>query len=86
MSAVSFFPDVLKNMQTEDFAEKKLVYLYLINYAKTQPDLVTHAVDTFVRDLDDQNTLIYALAIYTMGHIRVEKIIDYLGSTTEVST
>ncbi len=43
------FPDVLKNMQTEDIEQKKLVYLYLMNYAKTQPELVILAVNTFVR-------------------------------------
>lgn len=43
------FPDVLKNMQTEDLEQKKLVYLYLINYAKTQPELVILAVNTFVK-------------------------------------
>ena len=43
------FPDVLKNMQTEDLEQKKLVYLYLMNYAKTQPELVILAVNTFVR-------------------------------------
>jgi len=66
-------------MQTEDIEQKKLVYLYLINYAKTQPDLVILAVNTFVKDSDDQNPLIRALAIRTMGCIRVEKIIDYLS-------
>jgi vesicle coat complex subunit len=66
-------------MQTEDIEQKKLVYLYLINYAKTQPDLVILAVNTFVRDSDDQNPLVRALAIRTMGCIRVEKIIDYLA-------
>ncbi|RIA95100.1 Adaptor protein complex beta subunit [Glomus cerebriforme] len=72
------FPDVLKNMQTEDLEQKKLVYLYLMNYAKTQPELVILAVNTFVKDTDDINPLIRALAIRTMGCIRVEKIIDYL--------
>jgi hypothetical protein len=66
-------------MHTDDIEQKKLVYLYLINYAKTQPDLVILAVNTFVRDTDDQNPLIRALAIRTMGCIRVEKIIDYLA-------
>jgi AP-1 complex subunit beta-1 len=66
-------------MQTEDIEQKKLVYLYLINYAKTQPDLVILAVNTFVRDSDDPNPLVRALAIRTMGCIRVEKIIDYLA-------
>lgn len=36
-------------MQTEDIEQKKLVYLYLINYAKTQPELVILAVNTFVK-------------------------------------
>ncbi|KAF7297084.1 Rho GTPase activating protein 22 [Mycena indigotica] len=72
------FPDVLKNMQTEDLEQKKLVYLYLMNYAKTQPELVILAVNTFVKDSDDPNPLVRALAIRTMGVLRAEKIIDYL--------
>ncbi|KAG1175360.1 hypothetical protein G6F70_004252 [Rhizopus microsporus] len=72
------FPDVLKNMQTEDLELKKLVYLYLMNYAKTQPELVILAVNTFVKDSDDPNPLIRALAMRTMGCLRVDKIIDYL--------
>ncbi|KAI9256950.1 adaptin N terminal region-domain-containing protein, partial [Sporodiniella umbellata] len=72
------FPDVLKNMQTEDLELKKLVYLYLMNYAKTQPELVILAVNTFVKDSDDPNPLIRALSIRTMGCLRVDKIIDYL--------
>ena len=72
------FPDVLKNMQTEDLEQKKLVYLYLMNYAKTQPELVILAVNTFVKDAEDPNPLVRALAIRTMGCLRAEKIIDYL--------
>ena len=72
------FPDVLKNMQTEDLEQKKLVYLYLMNYAKTQPELVILAVNTFVKDAEDSNPLVRALAIRTMGCLRAEKIIDYL--------
>jgi vesicle coat complex subunit len=47
----SLFADVVKNMQTEDLELKKLVYLYLINYAKSQPELVILAVNTFVKVL-----------------------------------
>ncbi|KDQ52427.1 hypothetical protein JAAARDRAFT_40280 [Jaapia argillacea MUCL 33604] len=72
------FPDVLKNMQTDDLEQKKLVYLYLMNYAKTQPELVILAVNTFVKDSDDPNPLVRALSIRTMGMLRAEKIIDYL--------
>lgn len=65
-------------MQTEDLEQKKLVYLYLMNYAKTQPELVILAVNTFVKDSEDPNPLVRALAIRTMGCLRAEKIIDYL--------
>ncbi|RKP01335.1 hypothetical protein CXG81DRAFT_12135, partial [Caulochytrium protostelioides] len=74
----SLFADVVKNMQTDDLELKKLVYLYLINYAKTQPELVILVVNTFVKDTDDPNPLIRALAIRTMGCLRAEKILDYV--------
>jgi len=45
----SLFADILKCMQTEDMELKKLVYLYLMNYAKSQPDLVILAVNTFCK-------------------------------------
>ncbi|KAK4050011.1 beta-adaptin [Microbotryomycetes sp. JL201] len=75
----ALFPDVLKNMQTDDLEQKKLVYLYLMNYAKTQPELVILAVNTFVKDTDDPNPLIRALAIRTMGCLRADKILDYVS-------
>lgn len=46
-------------VHSEDFVPldnlelKKLVYLYLINYAKSQPDLALLAVNTFVKDAND---------------------------------
>merc|ERR1719199_876402 len=72
------FPDVVKCMQTDDTELKKLVYLYIINYAKSQPDLAILAVNTFVRDSKHHNPLVRALALRTMGCIRVDKIVEYL--------
>ena len=130
------FTDVVNCMQTDNVELKKLVYLYLINYAKTQPDLAILAVNTFVKvrvsirlppffiagtskhrrnaansssflsfwhfenttdaanspslllsfclfflsvqDTQDPNPLIRALAVRTMGCIRVDKITEYL--------
>lgn len=74
----ALFPDVLKNIATPDLDQKKLVYLYLINYAKTHPDLCILAVNTFVQDSEDPNPLIRALAIRTMGCVRVDKMVEYL--------
>ncbi|GAD99420.1 AP-1 complex subunit beta-1 [Paecilomyces variotii No. 5] len=74
----ALFPDVLKNIATTDLDQKKLVYLYLMNYAKSHPDLCILAVNTFVQDSEDPNPLIRALAIRTMGCIRVDKMVDYM--------
>ncbi|XP_075154491.1 adaptor protein complex 1/2, beta subunit [Haematobia irritans] len=72
------FPDVVNCMQTDNLELKKLVYLYLMNYAKSQPDAAIMAVNTFVKDCEDSNPLIRALAVRTMGCIRVDKITEYL--------
>jgi hypothetical protein len=45
----SLFSDVINCMQTDNLELKKLVYLYLMNYAKTQPDMAIMAVNTFVK-------------------------------------
>ncbi|EME30798.1 AP-1 complex subunit beta-1 [Galdieria sulphuraria] len=74
----SLFTDVLNCMQTVDLELKKLVYLYLINYAKTQPDLAILAVNTFVKDASDPNPLIRTLALRTMGCIQLTRISEYL--------
>ncbi|CAM9220120.1 unnamed protein product, partial [Phaeothamnion confervicola] len=72
------FTDVINCIQTDSIELKKLVYLYLINYAKSQPELTLLAVNTFVKDAKDHNPLVRALAVRTMGCIRVEKITEYL--------
>ncbi|KAK3793303.1 hypothetical protein RRG08_042245 [Elysia crispata] len=74
----ALFADVVNCMQTDNLELKKLVYLYLMNYAKTQPDVAIISVNTFVRDCEDPNPLIRALAVRTMGCIRVDKITEYL--------
>ncbi|KAL1428616.1 hypothetical protein MTO96_002974 [Rhipicephalus appendiculatus] len=74
----ALFPDVVNCMQTDNLELKKLVYLYLMNYAKSQPDMAIMAVNTFVKDCEDGNPLIRALAVRTMGCIRVDKITEYL--------
>ncbi|KAL8496374.1 hypothetical protein ACS0TY_020184 [Phlomoides rotata] len=52
----SLFTDAVNCMQTENLELKKPVYLYLINYAKSQSDLAILAINTFVKgeDRDDR--------------------------------
>jgi AP-1 complex subunit beta-1 len=72
------FPDVTNCSQTDDLELKKLVYLFMINTAKSAPELCLMTVNSFVKDTQDPNPLIRALAVRTMGCIRVDKITEYL--------
>jgi len=74
----SLFPDVVSQMQTENVEMKKLVYLYIHNYAASQPDVAIMAVNSFIKDSDHINPLLRALAIRTMGYCRVDRITEYL--------
>ena len=73
------FVDVVKTMQTQNLELKKMVYLYIMNYAKTMPEKAILAVSTFTRDATSHNPLIRALAIRTMGCIRVGDIVEYMA-------
>jgi AP-1 complex subunit beta-1 len=76
------FPDVVKIIRTKNIELKKLVYLYLINYARIKPDLIFLAVASFHSDAKEGETpLIRGLAVRTMGCIRVPEIVSYLCET-----
>lgn len=52
--------------------------LYLINYGRSKPDKVGHAIPGFLSDCNDRNPLIRALAIRTMSYISVPSILTAL--------
>jgi len=78
----SLFMDVLKNITTPSLQLKKLIYLYVMSYAKYHPDLAILGVNTFrkvkylyIQDaLDKNNPFLRALAIRTMGCIRIKDV------------
>ena len=71
----SLFPHMVKCMETQSVELKKLVYLYIINYAKSKADLTIMAVNSFQKDAREKTSpLLRALSIRTMGCIRIERI------------
>jgi len=75
------FSELVKCMQTDNLELKKLIYLYVINYAREIPDQAVLVQATFINDARSPNPLIRALAIRTMGCVRVDKIIGSLCET-----
>lgn len=75
----SLFTDIVKNSMTTDMELKKLIYLYILNYAKSHPDLAILAINTLRKDARDKvNPFLRALAVRTMGCIKVPQITEYL--------
>lgn len=74
----ALFADVVNCIQTDNIELKKLVYLYVMNYAKAQPELAILAINTFRKDASDGNPLVRSLAVRTMGCIRLDQVTEYL--------
>ena len=70
------FPDVMACIQLNDLEIKKMVYLYMINYAKVKQDLVHMVIAAFKQDANHSDPLIRALALRTMSNIPVQKAME----------
>lgn len=68
------FADVVKNVASPTLEIKKLVYIYLLRYAESEPDLALLSINTIQKALNDQNQLVRAMAIRVMSGIRVPVI------------
>ncbi|KAJ1930651.1 AP-3 complex subunit beta, partial [Linderina macrospora] len=69
-----FFADVVKNVASGNLELRRLVYIYLLRYAEQEQDLALLSINTFQRDLADQNQVIRAMALRVMSSIRVPVI------------
>ncbi|KAJ2644395.1 hypothetical protein GGF44_000651, partial [Coemansia sp. RSA 1694] len=72
------FQEVIACMGIPDLEVKKMVYLFLINYARARAEIANLAVNGFEDDVNDPNPLVRAMAIRTMGYIYVERVIESL--------
>lgn len=63
---------------TTNLVQKKLVYLYLSNYAETNPELALLTVNTLQKDYQDWNPVVRGLALRTMFSLKqVEPLQTY---------
>jgi AP-2 complex subunit beta-1 len=70
------FPDVINCLSLNVLEIKKMVYLYLVHYAKSKPDMAVSALPSLSRDALDANPLLRAMAVRTMSYINVDKVTD----------
>ena len=72
--AITYFSSVVKNVANSNLEVKKLVYVYLLHYAESDPDLALLSVNAIQKSLTDQNPQVRALALRTMSGMRVPVI------------
>ncbi|KAG1725360.1 adaptin N terminal region-domain-containing protein [Suillus paluster] len=70
----SYFPAVVKNVASTNLELRKLVYIYLLRCAPSEPDLALLSINTFQRDLADSSPLIRAMALRVLSGIRVPTV------------
>lgn len=66
-------------------ALKKMVYLYLSNYAEQNPDLSIMAVNTLVQDCKNQDPMVRGLALRSLTGLRVANITEYITAPVQAA-
>ena len=74
LPTLTFFSSVVKNVASPNIEIKKLVYIYLLAHAESEPDLALLSINTIQKSLSDQSPTVRALALKTMSGIRVPVI------------
>ncbi|KAL6719284.1 AP-3 complex subunit beta [Lecanora helva] len=69
-----FFSSIVKNVASPNIEIKKLVYIYLLHYAESEPDLALLSINTINKSLMDQSPQVRAMALRVMSGIRVPVI------------
>ena len=66
----SLFVDMTKATNTKDLVQKKLVYMYLTNYAESNKEVSILAVNTLLKDCHDQNPMVRGLSLKSLASLR----------------
>ncbi|XP_021735609.1 beta-adaptin-like protein A [Chenopodium quinoa] len=74
----SVFSEMVMCSATSDIVLKKMCYLYVGNYAKSNPDLALLTINFLQRDCKDQDPMIRGLALRSLCSLRVPNLVEYL--------
>jgi len=72
------FPEVVKNVASQNLELKKLVYIYLVLYGEQNTDLALLAINSFQKDLQDRSQIVRAAALRAMASFRMMEITQFI--------
>ncbi|PKA54455.1 Beta-adaptin-like protein A [Apostasia shenzhenica] len=74
------FSEMVMCSATSDVVLKKMCYLYVCNYARSNPDLALLTINFLQKDCRDQDPMIRGLALRSLCSLRVANLVEYLVS------
>merc|ERR1719159_1405616 len=72
------FSEMVMASATNDLVQKKMVYLYLVNYAESNAELAILAVNTLQKDCRDDDPMIRGLALRSLCSLSLQNMVEYL--------
>ena len=78
------YPEMVKASRTDDMVMKKMIYLYLTNYAEQNQELAILAINTFLMDLKGSNQKIRGLALRSLCSLKFEGVSEYVQQAIDI--
>mmetsp|Transcript_12750 Transcript_12750/g.28324 ORF Transcript_12750/g.28324 Transcript_12750/m.28324 type:complete len:682 (+) Transcript_12750:125-2170(+) len=72
------FTDMIMAVESKDIVVKKMVYLYLCNYAHAQPELAIMCINSLRRECENEDPTVRGLALRSLCSLRLESILEYI--------
>eukprot|EP00435_Cladocopium_sp_Y103_P024130 s2022_g5.t2 len=83
--ASALFPDVVKNVSFQSPELKKLIYIYLVQYAENNRELALLSINSFQKDLSDRSQQLRASALRAMASIKVLEVIQLVMAAVQTA-
>lgn len=66
------------NLSPDDLLLKKMMYLYISNYARQKPELALLAINQLQKDCNDRDPSVRGLALRSLCSLRVSNLLEYV--------
>lgn len=73
------FTEMMLAIETRDLVIKKMVYLYLTNYARTHPELAQMCTNTLQKDCGNDDPMVRGLALRALCGLQLPQMVEYIA-------
>ncbi|KAL3920464.1 MAG: hypothetical protein SGILL_003250 [Bacillariaceae sp.] len=73
------FTEMMLAIETRDLVIKKMVYLYLCNYAYSHPELAQMCTNTLQKDCGNEDPMVRGLALRSLCSLNLPQMVEYIS-------